>query len=195
MDAGVVPVCLNVMDRVVVDELRPSTRNHRHLLDRPSLPRVHPLLPRGHPRALACALDDALDHAREPVGVDRLQEVVERLDREGVDRVLRVRGHEHDRRRVALLAHERRRVQAAGSRHLNVEEHDVVVQRLRESERLGGTRGLADDLDSAMTVEQVAELRPRRRLVVDEQRAHGHAGTSSRTIVPNGNDRSLTPSP
>ena len=49
---------------------------------------------------------------------------------------------------------------------------------------------------SAMAVEQIAQLRPRRRLVVHEQRAdHRATGTSSRTTVPNGNERSRTRSP
>ena len=46
------------------------------------------------------ALAQPLDDAREPFGVDGLQQVVERLDGEGLERVSLVRGDEHDGGRI-----------------------------------------------------------------------------------------------
>ena len=138
----------------------------------------------------------ALDDAGEPVGVDGLQEVVERLDRERVDGVALVRGHEHDGGRVGALAHERRRLDAAQPGHLDVEEDDVGLEVAGEIERLARAGRLADDPHLGLAGEQIPQLRPRRRFVVDEQCAdHQATGTSSRTTVPNGNERSRTLSP
>jgi trehalose 6-phosphate phosphatase len=158
--AAVVAVGLHVVDLVVVEQLGPAAHDDRHLLD-------------GR-RVLQRALVQPLDNPCKPIRVDRLQEVVERLDRERVDRVLGVRGHEDDCRRVALFVDVRRRLEPGDAGHLHVEEHDVVVEIAGQLERLGSARRLADNLHLRMRGEQVAELRPRRRLVVDEERSnHG----------------------
>jgi hypothetical protein len=68
------------------------------------------------------------------------------------------------------------------------------VQVARQLERLRRARRPADDLHVGVRLEEVAELGPRRRLVVDDECPY-QAGTSRRTTVPNGNDRSCTPSP
>ena len=70
----------------------------------------------------------------------------------------------------------RRRLEPRRARHLHVEEDDVVRELARQLDRLGGARRLTDDLHVRVRLEQVAELRARRRLVVDEQRAHRHYG-------------------
>ena len=181
--AAVVAVRLHVVDLVEVEQLA-CRRRRRRRSSRPA---------RRSRRALA----QPLEHAREPVGVDRLQQVVERLDRERVDGVPLVRGDEDDRRRVAPLAHERRRLEPAS--------RPASRRRGRRRRSAGRARARAPRAalaaspttsTSACAGEQVAQLRPRRRLVVDEQRAdHRRAGTSSRTTVPNGNERSRTPSP
>jgi hypothetical protein len=113
-----------------------------------------------------------------------------------------VRSDEHDRRRVPSLAYERRRLDAAQAGHLDVEEHDVVPLLLRQPERFRRRCRLPDDAYVRVLREQVPELGARRRLVVDEQRpdhgrrsGRGKTGTSSRTTVPNGNERSWTPAP
>ena len=132
MHAAVVAVGLRVVHLVVVEQLGAARRHDGHLLDRQDV--------------LDRALPQTLDDAREPVGVDRLQEIVERLDGERVDRVPLVRGHEHDGGRIGALAHERRRLDAAEARHLDVEEDDVGREVAREVERLARAARLADDL-------------------------------------------------
>ena len=160
----------------------PPADDDGHLLDRQDV--------------LDRALPQALDHAREPVGVDRLQQIVERLDGERVDGVALVRGHEDDRGRVGALAHERRGIDAAQTGHLDVEEDESGAQVASERRAPLARRPPRRRPAHRRTHEQVPQLRPRRRLVVDEQRAdHRATGTSSRTTVPNGNERSRTRSP
>ena len=186
VDAAVVAVGLHEMDLVVLEELAASSGDDRHPLD--------------GSRIVGGALAEPFDEPREPLGVDGLEQVVERLDREGLEGVALVRGDEHHGRRIVHLAHERRGLDPGQSRHLDVEEDDVRARRARQGDRLGRTGRLPDDLDLRVAREQIAELRARGRLVVDEQGANRHSspsetGTSSRATVPNGNERSFTPSP
>ena len=109
-------------------------------------------------------------------------------------------GDEDHDGRVVGLAHQGSGLHSGQPGHLDVEEDDVGPRRPSERDRLGRARRLAGDLHLGVPREQVAELGARRRLVVDEQGADRHAsssetGTSSRTTVPNGNERSFIPSP
>jgi hypothetical protein len=106
-----------------------------------------------------------------------------------------VRGDEHDRGRVRTVTHERGDREPCRARHLDVEEDDIRFRLAHELDRSAGTRRLTDHLDVGVLGKQVAQLIARRRLVVDHQRANHVAGTSMRTTVPNGNERSCTPSP
>ena len=179
--AAVVAFRLHVVDLIRVEQLGAAAGDDGHLVDRR--------------RVLVRALAQALDDAREPVGIDGLEQVVERLDRERIDGVLRMRRHEDDRRRLAPFAQVRRGLETGSAGHLHVEEDDVVGELPRQLDRFGGARRLADHPHVGMRLEQVAKLGSRRRLVVDDQRANRHTGTSSRTTVPNGNERRRTPSP
>ncbi len=144
---------------------------------------------------LARPLAQPFDDPREAIRVDRLQEVVERLDRERIDRVLRVRGHEDDCRRIGSLAHERRRREAGDAGHLDVEEDDVDLGIARQREAVGRSAQPRPSTEtSSCAAEQIAQLAACGCLVVDDHCAD-HAGTSSRTTVPNGNERRRTPSP
>src|SRR5213078_1815084 len=183
MNAAVVAVGIDPVDGVVVEQrLRTARADDRDLLDRGSL--------------TLARLRQALDHAGQPLGLDRLDEVVEGLDGEGVDGVAIVSGDEDDRGPLAAVEHEPRHVEAGHPRQLDVEENDVVADAPGEPERLAGSRGLADHFDLGMAREQVAQLTARRLLVVHDQRPNAHpTGTLSRTTVPKAPDFSRTPSP
>ena len=118
MDAAVVAVGLDVV----------------HLSK--SISSVPPAATTGIFAAVACsagARAQPLDDAREPLRVDGLQQVVERLDSEGVDGVLRVGGHEDDRGRRALASGAQ--LEAGQPRQLDVEEDGVVPLRARARRR------------------------------------------------------------
>ena len=72
--AAVVPVRLHVVHLADVEQLRSAGGDDGDLLDGSGV--------------LARALAKPLENASEPIRVDRLEQVVERLDRESVDRVL-----------------------------------------------------------------------------------------------------------
>ena len=182
MHAAVVAVGLDPVDGVVVEQrLRAAGADDGDLLDRWS-------------RSPALARE-TLDDTGQPLGLDGLDEVVEGLDGEGVDRVALVRRDEDDSWALATVEHEPRHFDSRHPRQFDVEEDDVVAHTLRERECLTRGSGLADDLDLGMRGEQVAQLASRRRLVVHDQRADAHTGTSSRTTVPKPPDFRRTPSP
>ena len=153
--AAVVAVSAREMQLVPVEQDGLTTAHDRDLRDRG-----------GGPGPMAEPPHDL----GEPLGVDRLEQVVERLDRERLDRVLLVRGHEHELRRSGPTVHETSGVEPGEPGHLDVDEDHVVRNRSRELQRLGRARRLADDFDLRVGGEQVAQLRARGRLVVDEQR-------------------------
>jgi hypothetical protein len=82
--AAVIAVRADRVDRVIVEEDGPAAADDRELLNLVAGRRASLLQP--------------LDHAREPLGIDRFQEVVERLNRERVDRVALVGRHEDELR-------------------------------------------------------------------------------------------------
>jgi hypothetical protein len=132
--AAVVAVRLDPVDGVVVEQcLRTARADDCDLLDRRSLALTR--------------LRQALDHARQPLGLDRLDEVVEGLDGEGVDGVAIVSSDEDDRGPFSAVEHEPRHLEAGHPRQLDVEEDDVVADAPGERQRLAGRRGLADHLD------------------------------------------------
>ena len=104
----------------------------------------------------------------EPRLVDRLQQVVDRVDLERLDRVLIVGGDEDDVRRRLRVDHAPRHLETGQPRHLDVEEHDVGLQSLDRAQRLDAVAGLPDHLDAADLAEQIAQLVPRELLVVDQ---------------------------
>ena len=55
--------------------------------------------------------------------------------------------------------------------HLDVHEHDVRIELLRELDRLGAVPRLADDLEVGLGLEDQAEARPHELLVVGQQHA------------------------
>jgi hypothetical protein len=116
---------------------------------------------------------DAIERAREALLVHRLQQVVEGVRLEGVDRESVERRHEHDHRH-ALLRHLLDDLDAGEARHLDVEEHQVGSESGDGRQRLAAVGALPDDLDVVRVLEAQFEAAPRQRLVVDDEGAYGH---------------------
>jgi hypothetical protein len=96
------------------------------------------------PRAAGLQPRKALDGGGEPRGIDRLQEVVERVQLEGLHRELVVGGREDDVRHGRLERLEELHPGLPG--HLDVEEEEVGLERRHLLAGLLGLRGLARDL-------------------------------------------------
>src|SRR5439155_1378074 len=156
--AAVVAVRLDPVDGVVVEQrLRAARADDRDLLSPGNLKLAR--------------LGQALDHPRQPLRLDRLDEVVEGLDSEGVDGVAIVRRDEDDSGTLPAVEDEPSDLEAGHPRQLDVEEDDVVADAPGERERLAGGRGLSDYLDLGVRGEQVAQLTSGRLLVVHDSRA------------------------
>jgi hypothetical protein len=137
----------------------------------------------------------SLDGAREPVRVERLEEVVDRLPVEGVERVLVVGGDEHPQRRVAAVGRGLGRdLQAAASRHPDVEERDVRALAPDRLERRVAVGARGDHLERGPGVgERGRERIAQQRLVVGEDRAHGAHAVASRTGIDGSTSRATVP--
>jgi hypothetical protein len=117
------------------------------------------------------ALAQPLAGEREPLGVGRLQQIVDRALFEGLDGVLVVRGDEHDVRPARQRA---RRLDAVHRGHVDVEEDDVRLEALRERDGLAAVGGLADDHELRPDVLEAADdLLAHQALVVGDERGRG----------------------
>ena len=141
----------------------------------------------GDPGAFELELTaDPLDGAAQPCGVERFQEVVDRVHLEGLQRVFVVRGDEHhdaDGIRSDSLEH----VEAGDLRHVHVQENEVGMLPADGFNGVLSAGALADDLNVRVLVEGPRQTVPGELHVVDDQGANTHAGTASRTADRYGN--------
>ena len=120
---------------------------------------------------------DALDHLPEALVGERLEQVVERVNFEGAQRVLVVRGDEDDdRRAVEQLQH----FEAVELRHLDVEQEEVGIVLGDCLHRFESVRALGDDLAVLIRGQEFAQQLARRQFVVDDYGAD-HRGNSITT--------------
>ena len=126
----------------------------------------------------------ALDRREEAIAAERLQQVVDRRELEGADGVLIVgRGEDHRRRpRLGLAQH----VEPRQARQADVEAHQRRPRRRDHPDRPFAVPGLADDREPTVGLEEVPQLLPRERLVVDNDdgdRTHARESTDSQGSV------------
>ena len=100
---------------------------------------------------LACALQ----RLAEALAIERLEDVVERADLEGLERVLIVGGHEDDEWHP-LAADGLDHVEAVHLRHLHVEEDQIGRVVLNRGDGLFAVAALADHLDVLFAASSVA---------------------------------------
>src|SRR6185437_9142976 len=131
---------------------------------------------------LLVQVDQHRDLAAQDLGLERLEDVVDRPDlvaAEDMLAVLRDRGQEHDRDvpRALTLLDQLGRLEAVESRHLDVEQdHREVVAVEQEPQRL-----LARACPDELVPERLEDRRKREQVlrpVVDEEDGH-YAGTST----------------
>jgi hypothetical protein len=118
----------------------------------------------------------AIERGAESLAIEGLEQVVDRIELERVDRVLVVRGDEnHQRHRVApdLLDH----LEAVDAPHLHVEKHEVGLERGDALHCLGAVATFAQHLDVTLQCAVVLQRLARDGLVVDDQRADHGGGT------------------
>ena len=116
------------------------------------------------PRLPAQALE-LVERAIEPLGLDRLQEIVDRIHREGIDRVFVIRGGEDDER-IAVEALQQ--IESGQPGHLDVQEQHIDVVRAKKRHRRFRIRRAAHDLDARGCLKQTHQPLHRQPLVVDD---------------------------
>ena len=107
----------------------------------------------------------------EALAVERLEQVVERVDVEGAQRVVIEGGHEDDERH-ARGADGFDDFEAAGAGHLHVEKDEVRLQASDGVDRVGAGGALGDELQPVFRREQRAQPLAGQRLVVGDEDAH-----------------------
>ena len=129
--------------------------------------------------------DDA-DAGGQLLGRDVLeQEAAGARPQRLVDVLVEVEGREHEDadatvgRRVAAARDPPGRLDAVELGHADVHQDDVRRQASGLVDRLAPVRGLADDLEVLLGVEDHAEARADERLVVGDEDADAHAGSAS----------------
>ena len=141
-------------------------------------------------RRLAGRRRQARAHAakrlRQPFRPERLEQVVDRVDLERLQRVLVVGGDEHHR---DVLLDQLEHLESVQFRHLHVEQQQI---RLEVGDGLDGfeaVRALGDHFHPRFLFEVLAENGARRRLVVHDchpQRERRHRATAIRALSFNG---------
>ena len=120
--------------------------------------------------APACALYRHFQARR----IDRLQEVVDGVHLERLDRMLIVRRHEDDMRIGATIDEPACHFESGQAGHLHVQKHDVGVKTIDGRQRFEAVAGFADHLHAADAAEQIPQLIACQLLVVHQYGAKIH---------------------
>ncbi len=124
-----------------------------------------------HPQGASVA--DAVHGLFEPRQVHRLQQVVHRVDLEGLDRALVVGRHEDHLGTGGLGGQLPRRLEPGEPGHLQVQEDHVRMEPGHRFEGLDAVVGLAGHLDAFHLAKEVAQLVAGELLVVDDEGGEG----------------------
>src|SRR6185437_4908014 len=130
---------------------------------------------------------DTLGALQEAVAIEGLQQIIERLDLEGPDRMLRVGRREDDdgcRGTAERIEH----LEAAACAELDIEIKHIRRQFPHGDDRRLDPIGLRHHLPIFELADEAPELRAGRRLIVndDHRVVHPETGNSSVTTVPRG---------
>ena len=112
-----------------------------------------------------------LERAKEPRAVERLQQVVERMDLERLQRVLVV-GRREDDERYPVRGQRANHAEAIHDRDLDVEEDQLGLEPLDGRERLRAVGALAHHLDVGLLLQQREHALSSHRLIVHNQGAN-----------------------
>ena len=118
-------------------------------------------------------LADPVERRRQPVLLDRLHQIIDRLRLERAQGMFVIGGDEHEQGRLDLH-HPRNHRETVEAGHLDVEEDEVGLVGLDRPDRLAAVGGGGDDFHVVMRLQAQAEALRRQRLIVDEDGADGH---------------------
>ena len=117
----------------------------------------------------------ALNGPRQTILLDRLQDVIDGVDFEGLHGIVVKRRRENDLRNFSLAVHQLLdHVETVEARHLHVEKHQVRRMFLDEGESLHAVFALPDQMHFGETFQQVDEFVASGLLVVHDERVDRH---------------------
>ena len=118
-------------------------------------------------------LPHAVHRRCEPVLVDGLHQIIDRLGIERPQRMLAISGDEHEQRRLDVhqtLDHR----ETVETRHLDVEEDEIGLVGLDLPDRFAAVRCRGDDLDVIEGLQPELQPLSREWFVVDQNGPDGH---------------------
>ena len=163
IDTGVIVLGHNEANVVHGDEHLAAALLHRDALD-------------GHlaVRNGLRALHDLLDCTIQAGFLYRLHQIVDGIHIKRLNRMIAVRGHKHDRRRILKLMQRLGKLQTRSARHRNIEEHDINATLHKHLDGGANARRFCDRADLARLLEQEAKFRTGRGLIIHNHRTqHG----------------------
>jgi hypothetical protein len=127
-------------------------------------------------RTLVRVRPDPADGVAEPRTGDRLQQVIDRIRFECLDRILVVGGHEDDvRMRRAAAIQVLEKLEAVEPGHPDVQEHDIGRQLRHRVDCARSIRRFADHLDIGLASQHQPDAFAREILVINNQGSkHDH---------------------
>ena len=123
--------------------------------------------------ALPAARERAFDRAFEPVSGDRLEDIIDRIAIERLDREMIMRGHEDHHRRLFLFSQLARHAEPIDLGHGHIEQHQIGFELFSQPERSGAVTCGADHLHTGDFGADHLHPLDRQRFVIDDERAQG----------------------
>ena len=139
------------------------------------------------------ALHDLLDRAIQASFLDRLHQIIDGIHVECLDRMVTIRSHKHDRRRIFELMQRLGKLQARGTGHRDIEKHDIHATFHKHLDGGADARRLRDRADLARLLEQEAKLRASRRLIIHNHRTQHRDKTFRQLTTPGIRRMTLSP--
>ena len=109
--------------------------------------------------------------AFQPLGLDRLEHVIDRLEIESLDRIIVMRGDEYDRWPVRFPGQRLGYRDSVHLGHGHVEQHQIGLERPDQAQRLRPVAGGADHLQRVDLGADNLHPFDRQRFVIDDKRA------------------------
>ena len=125
--------------------------------------------------------------------LDRLHQIIDGIHVECLDRMVTIRSHKHDRRRILKLMQRLGKLQARGTGHRDIEKHDIHATFHKHLDGGADARRLRDRADLARLLEQEAKLRASRRLIIHNHRTQHRDKTFRQLTTPGIRRMTLSP--
>src|SRR5579885_1277031 len=126
--------------------------------------------------AIAHRAPNAFERGVQSVAAERLEQIVDCLELERRHGKPIIRRREHDR---GIMLNALEYLEPAQLRHLDIQEHQVRLQRIDELDRRASIARFARDVDPIDLAQQISQLRAGDRFIFDDDGARRHGATTA----------------